>query len=106
MERGSEVKEQEFSEKFKIMHSISVNSWTSGLWTAIGALELEPGSEVITSPWTMAATATTLIHWNVVPVFADIDRKTFNLDPIELNIKILSKKLVSTFFKLKYLLNS
>ena len=90
---GPEIRsfEQEFSEKFKIKHSISVNSWTSGLWTAIGALELEPGSEVITSPWTMAATATTLIHWNVVPVFADIDRKTFNLNPIDVESKVTSR---------------
>jgi perosamine synthetase len=87
---GSEVRsfEDNFSKKFKIKHAISVNSWTSGLWVSIGALELDPGSEVITSSWTMAATATTLLHWNVVPVFADIDLRTFNLDPDDVESKV------------------
>ena len=90
---GPEIRgfEQNFAEKFKVRHSVSVNSWTSGLWVAIGALELDPGSEVITSPWTMAATATTLLHWNVVPVFADIDHRTFNLDPTDVESKVTSK---------------
>jgi perosamine synthetase len=90
---GPEVRsfEAEFAQKFEVKYAVSVNSWTSGLWVAIGALELEPGSEVITSAWTMAATATTLLHWNVVPVFADIDIKTFNLDPIDVESKITSR---------------
>jgi perosamine synthetase len=90
---GPEIRsfEENFSEKFRVKNAISVNSWTSGLWVAIGALELDPGSEVITSPWTMAATATTLLHWNVVPVFADIDRRTFNLDPTDVESKVTSR---------------
>jgi perosamine synthetase len=90
---GPEIRsfEENFSERFKVKNAISVNSWTSGLWVAIGALELDPGSEVITSPWTMAATATTLLHWNVVPVFADIDRRTFNLDPTDIESKVTSR---------------
>jgi perosamine synthetase len=90
---GEEVRgfEENFSKKFRVDHSVSVNSWTSGLWVALGALELDPGSEVITSPWTMAATATTLLHWNVVPVFADIDKRTFNLDPAEVESKVTSR---------------
>ena len=90
---GPEIRsfEENFAVKFKVRHSVSVNSWTSGLWVAIGALELDPGSEVITSPWTMAATATTLLHWNVVPVFADIDHRTFNLDPTDVESKVTSR---------------
>jgi perosamine synthetase len=90
---GPEIRsfEREFEDKFKVNHAVSVNSWTSGLWVAIGALGLEPGSEVITSPWTMAATATTLLHWNLVPVFADIDRNTFNLDPADVEAKITTR---------------
>lgn len=89
---GPEIRsfEENFAEKFKVSHAVSVNSWTSGLWVALGALELDPGSEVITSPWTMAATATTLLHWNVVPVFADIDCRTFNLDPADVESKVTS----------------
>lgn len=90
---GIEVKsfEENFSKKFKVDHAVSVNSWTSGLWVALGALGLDPGSEVITSPWTMAATATTLLHWNIIPVFADIDSRTFNLDPIDVESKVNSR---------------
>ena len=87
---GREVKKFEnlWSKFFKVKHSISVNSWTSGLIACIGALELEPGDEVITSPWTMCATATAILHWNCVPVFADIEKNTFCLDPksVEKNI--------------------
>lgn len=66
---------------FGAKHAIAVNSWTSGLIAAIAALGLEPGDEVITTPWTMAATATAILHNNAIPVFADIDPQTFNIDP-------------------------
>jgi dTDP-4-amino-4,6-dideoxygalactose transaminase len=66
---------------FGVKHALGVNSWTSGLIAAIGAIGIEPGDEVITTPWTMAATATAILHWNGIPVFADIDPRTFNIDP-------------------------
>ena len=80
---GTSVKalERKFEEKFDVKHAISVNSWTSGLICAVGALGLEPGDEVITTPWTMSATAMAIIHWNLIPIFADIDPNTYNLDP-------------------------
>lgn len=73
--------EQYAAKYFGVKHAIAVNSWTSGLVAAIGAIGLEPGDEVITTPWTMAATATAILHWNGIPVFADIDRETFNICP-------------------------
>lgn len=66
---------------FQVKHAVAVNSWTSGLIAAIGAIGLEPGDEVITTPWTMVATATAILHWNGIPLFADIDPTTFNIDP-------------------------
>ena len=63
---------------FNVKHAITVNSWTSGLIAAVGAVDIEPGDEIITSTWTMCATATAILHWNAIPVFADIDRDTFN----------------------------
>jgi len=89
--------ENKFARFFGVDHAIAVNSWTSGLWASIGALGLEPGSEVITSPWTMAATATTILHWNLIPVFSDIDPKTFNLDidSVESNISTNTRAIVS-----------
>lgn len=80
---GNQVRrfEQQAAEYFGVKHAVAVNSWTSGLIAAIGAIGLEPGDEVITTPWTMAATATGILHWNGIPVFADIDPDTFNICP-------------------------
>ena len=58
---------------FGVKHAITVNSWTSGLIAAVGAIGIEPGDEVIVSPWTMCASATAILHWNAIPVFADIE---------------------------------
>ena len=80
---GPEVQalEREAAERFGVKHVVSVNSWTSGLVAAVGAIGIEPGDEVIVTPWTMVATATAILHWNGIPVFADIDPHSFNLDP-------------------------
>lgn len=65
---------------FEVKHAVSVNSCTSGLIAALGAVGVQPGDEVIVPPWTMSATATAALVWNAIPVFADIERDTFNLD--------------------------
>lgn len=80
---GTQVRklEAEVAAYFGVKHAVAVNSWTSGLIASVGAIGVEPGDEIITSPWTMAATATAILHWNAIPVFADIDRTTFNIDP-------------------------
>jgi len=66
---------------FGVKHAVTVNSWTSGLVAAVGAIGIEPGDEVIVTPWTMSASATAILHWNAIPVFADIEPETFNIDP-------------------------
>ena len=48
---------------FRRASCVAVNSWTSGLIASVGAIGIEPGDEVITTPWTMAATATAILHW-------------------------------------------
>lgn len=73
---------------FGVKHAITVNSWTSGLVAAVGAIGIEPGDEVIVTPWTMAASATAILHWNAIPVFADIEPRTFNLDPASVEARI------------------
>ncbi len=82
---------------FKVKHAITVNSWTSGLTAAMGAIDIEPGDEVIVSPWTMCASATAILHWNAIPVFADIEPETFNIDPaaIEKNITPYTKAILA-----------
>jgi perosamine synthetase len=64
-----------------VNHAVSVNSNTSGLFTAIGACGIQPGDEVIVSPYTMSASAIAPMVYGGVPVFADIDPDTFCLDP-------------------------
>lgn len=80
---GTEVRafESEWAEYFGAEFAVSVNSNTSGLIAAIGAIGIETGDEVIVSPWTMCASATAILVWNGIPVFADIEPETFNLAP-------------------------
>ena len=89
--------ERESESYFNVKHAITVNSWTSGLTAAVGALDIEPGDEIIVSPWTMSASATAILHWNAIPVFADIDPKTYCLDPasVEANISQYTKAIMS-----------
>jgi len=94
-------KVQEFERQcesyFGVKHAVTFNSWTSGLVAAVGAVGIEPGDEVIVSPWTMASSATAILHWNAIPVFADIERETFCLDPvsIERNISEQTRAIMS-----------
>ena len=81
---------------FRTKHAVTVNSWTSGLVAAVGAAGIAPGDEVIVTPWTMSASATAILAWNAIPVFADIEAQTFNLDPasIEKNITALTRAIM------------
>lgn len=80
---GTKVQEfeKEFCKHFGIKHAISVNSATSGLYAAMGAIGLEPGDEVIVPSYTMSATAMAPLIYGGIPVFADIEPDTFCLDP-------------------------
>ncbi len=79
--------ENKIQKYFKVKYAVTTNSWTSGLITALGALKIKPGDEVICTPWTMSACAISILHWNAIPVFVDIDKKTFNF-----NLEDLKKK--------------
>lgn len=90
---GPEVKkfEMDWSKRFKVKHSISVNSATSGLYAAMGAVGIGPGDEVIVPPYTMSATVMAPLIYGGVPVFADIENETFGLDP-EAVQKVITRK--------------
>ena len=80
---GSEVAtfEKRFAAMHGCRHAVGVVNGTVSLRLALLAAGLEAGDEVIVPPYTFYATASAVIEANGVPVFADIDRDTFNLDP-------------------------
>ena len=90
---GKEIRslEEEVASHFQVKHCIAVNSWTSGLVAAVGAINIEPGDEIIVTPWTMVASATAILHWNAIPVFVDIDQFNFNIDVKKIENAISSK---------------
>ncbi len=83
--------EKKITQFYNVKHAIVLNSWTSGLVAAVGALDIEPGDEIIVTPWTMCATATAILHWNAIPVFVDISMEDFCIDTEDLGRKITSK---------------
>jgi len=72
-------------------YAVAVNSGTSALDIAIQSLELPQGTEVITTPFTFAATSNALLYNGLVPVYADISRDTRNIDPMDIRKKITNK---------------
>ena len=90
---GPEVKalEKEWAAYFGVKHAIAVNSATSGLYTAVGALGLNPGEEVIVSPYTMTASSVAPLVYNAVPVFADIEEDYYCLDPQSVEMSITER---------------
>ena len=70
--------------------AVACNSGTSALHMACLAAGVEQGNEVITSPITFVASANCAVYCGAMPVFADIDSRTYNLSPIELEKEITS----------------
>jgi dTDP-4-amino-4,6-dideoxygalactose transaminase len=87
---GSRVQqlERDWEEFFRVKHAITVNSATSGLYAAVGAAGVEPGDEVIVSPYTMTASASAAIVYGGIPVFADIDEETFCITPASIRARL------------------
>lgn len=89
--------EKNFSDHFKIKYAVSFNSASTALQAAVGALGVGPGDEVITSPFTMSATAAAVLWNNALPVFADINESNFCLDAqsVEKNITARTKAILA-----------
>ncbi|MFO7916471.1 MAG: DegT/DnrJ/EryC1/StrS family aminotransferase [Anaerolineae bacterium] len=80
---GTEVDafEEEFAAHFCRPYATATSSGTGAIHAALGALRLEPGSEVISSPITDPGGVAPILWNNCIPVFADADPETFNVDP-------------------------
>jgi UDP-4-amino-4,6-dideoxy-N-acetyl-beta-L-altrosamine transaminase len=73
------------------MYCVAVSNATQALHIAVAALEIGEGAEGITTPVTFVASANCLITNGAVPVFADIDAKTYNISPREIEKRITPK---------------
>jgi dTDP-4-amino-4,6-dideoxygalactose transaminase len=73
--------EHAFAEYVGAPHAVALNSCTAALHLSLLAAGVGLGDEVITTPLTFCATANTIVHTGATPVFADVDRRTGNIDP-------------------------
>ncbi len=83
--------EREVCKYVRAKYGVAVNSGTSALDIAVASLELPASSEIITTPFTFIATANAILYNNHKPVFVDIQRDTFNIDPEEIRKCITDK---------------
>lgn len=90
---GPEVRslEAEFEAYFDVAYARAFNSATSALHAAVASMGVGPGDEVITSPYTMSATATAILMTGAVPVFADIEDDTFGIDPVSVEANVTAQ---------------
>lgn len=83
--------EKEFADYIGVKHAVAVTNGTIALDVALKALNIGPKDEVITSAFSFVASANCILFQNAKPVFADIDPKTFNINPSDVVEKITSK---------------
>lgn len=92
---GTGPKTKKFEEKFRqyigSKHAIALNSCTAGLHLALDVLGIKDGDEVITTPLTFSSTANVIAHHHAKPIFADIFKGTWNIDPQEIEKKITKR---------------
>ena len=82
--------EKEFAQAYGVPYAVASTSGTAAIHTALGALDLNPGDEVITAPITDLGTIIPILYQNAIPVFADID-DTYNMDPADVERKITDR---------------
>jgi dTDP-4-amino-4,6-dideoxygalactose transaminase len=73
--------EERFAQLYGVRYAVASTSGTSALHVALGAINPEPGDEVITTPITDMGTVAPIIQQNCIPVFADVDLGTMNITP-------------------------
>lgn len=91
--QGPKVREfeEQFARYHQVTHAIAVTSCTTGLHLALVALGIGEGDEVIVPSFTWIATANVVQYCGATPVFADVEPRTFNIDPRSIRSKLTAK---------------
>jgi dTDP-4-amino-4,6-dideoxygalactose transaminase len=80
--------EKAFAQRHQVKHAYAATSCTTALHLILAALDIGPGDEVIVPAFTWVSTANVVVYCGAMPVFADIDPVTYNLDPAQVRAKI------------------
>jgi len=83
--------EEEWARYCGVRYALTTNSGTAALHTAVAAGRIGTADQVITTAFTFLATALAVVQHNAVPVFVDIDPRTFNIDPAKIEERITSR---------------
>jgi dTDP-4-amino-4,6-dideoxygalactose transaminase len=83
--------QKEFAEYHGVKHAFAVTSCTTAMHVATQVFGIKPGDEVIVTPNTFIATTLVILKEGGIPVYADIDPKTYNISPAEIEKKITPK---------------
>lgn len=83
--------EKKVADYVGVKYAVAISNGTAALHAACYAAGIGIGDEVITTPLTFAASANCIFYCNGIPVFADVDKKTYNIDPADIKRKITDK---------------
>jgi dTDP-4-amino-4,6-dideoxygalactose transaminase len=83
--------QKEFAEEFEVKHAFATSNCTTAMHAATQVFGIKEGDEVIVTPITFIATSLVILKEGGKPVYADIDPRTFNIDPKQIESKITSR---------------
>jgi dTDP-4-amino-4,6-dideoxygalactose transaminase len=83
--------EEKFADYIGVEYAVAASSGTTALHLALLAADVGPGNEVITTPFTFAATGNSVLYVGAKPVFVDINPETYNLDPEKVEEAVTTK---------------
>ena len=82
---------KKFADMYGAKHCVATSSGTASIHVALGALGVGPGDEIITSPITDMGSVIGILYQNAIPVFADLDPHSYNMDPQSIEAKITDR---------------